>query len=183
MMTEKDCILKFKQGSRDAFEHLYMEYHMKLYNFVMRISAGNSPVAKDIVQDTFVRLWEARSNIDENRDIQNYIFTIAKNILTNRYSHLTVEYIHREYVKNSSPVSVHMTEMAVDASLFEERLLAVVASMPPVRRKVYTLCRLQGMSHKEIAALLGISMSTIETHLSKADCYVKQMLNPADYSS
>ncbi len=181
-MTEKDCIREFSRGSREAFERLYMEYHMKLYNFIMKISSGNSAVAKDIVQDTFVRLWEARRSVDENRDIRNYIFTIARNILTNRYSHMTVEYIHREYVKSSSPLSEHMTEKAVDAKLFEERLLSVVASMPPVRRRVYSLCRLNGMSHKEIAELLGISTSTVETHLSKADDYVRQKLNPADYS-
>lgn len=95
---------------------------------------------------------------------------------------MTVEYIHREYVKSSSPLSEHMTEKTVDAKLFEERLLSVVASMPPVRRRVYSLCRLNGMSHKEIAELLGISTSTVETHLSKADDYVRQKLNPADYS-
>lgn len=181
-MIEKDCILKFKKGSSDAFERLYMEYHMKLFNFVMKLTSGNAAVAKDIVQDTFVRLWEARKTVDENRDIRNYIFTIAKNILSNRYSHLVVEYIHKEYVLSDSPVSECTAERVVDGHLLEETLLRVVASMPPVRRRVYSLSRLHGLSHKEIAELLNISTSTVETHLSKADGYVREHLGANNYS-
>lgn len=59
-MTEKECMLKFKRSSAEAFEQLYVKFHMKLFNFIMKLTAGNVSVAKDIVQDTFVRLWEAR---------------------------------------------------------------------------------------------------------------------------
>lgn len=181
-MTEKECILKFKRGSAEAFEQLYVKFHMKLFNFIMKLTAGNVSVAKDIVQDTFVRLWEARRMVDEDKDIANYIFTIAKNILSNRYSHLTVEYIHKEYVLSHSPVSECTTERVVDGRLMEKRLLSIVASMPPVRRRVYTLSRLHGLSHKEIAELLNISTSTVETHLSKADSCVRENFGPGNYS-
>lgn len=181
-MSEKDCIRKFKDGSIDAFEQLYMEYHMKLYNFIMKLSYGNAAVAKDIVQDTFVRLWEARQSIDENRDIRNYIFTVAKNILVNRYSHLAVAYIHREYVVSTAPVSEHTTEMDVDARFLEESLLSAVSSMPSVRRRVYMLSRIYGKSHREIAEMLGISTSTVETHLSKADAFVRDNIGQRNFS-
>ena len=70
----------------------------------------------------------------------------------------------------------------MDGHLLEETLLRVVASMPPVRRRVYSLSRLHGLSHKEIAELLNISTSTVETHLSKADGYVREHLGANNYS-
>ena len=97
-----NIIVGLKSGSFDAFEKVYKLYSGKLYNFVMRISGGDSYWAEEIVQRTFVRLWEIHDQVSPDKSLISYLCTIAKNLLMNVYQRQTVEYIYAEYVLESS---------------------------------------------------------------------------------
>ena len=58
---EKHLLIDLKGGSFQAFERLYNMYSGKLYNFIMRLSSGNQYMAEEVVQATFIRIWEAVS--------------------------------------------------------------------------------------------------------------------------
>ena len=60
---EKRLLAELGAGSFQAFEKLYHRYSGKLYNFIMRISAGNRYMAEEVVQSTFIRIWEVRGII------------------------------------------------------------------------------------------------------------------------
>ena len=74
-----------------AFEKLYHRYSGKLYNFIMRISAGNRYMAEEVVQSTFIRIWEVRGTVDPESSFISFLCTIAKNLLMNMYQRQTVE--------------------------------------------------------------------------------------------
>lgn len=61
---EKRLLAELGAGSFQAFEKLYHRYSGKLYNFIMRISAGNRYMAEEVVQSTFIRIWEVRGTVD-----------------------------------------------------------------------------------------------------------------------
>ena len=80
---EKHLLIDLKNGSFQAFERLYNMYSGKLYNFIMRLSSGNQYMAEEVVQSTFIRIWEVREKVDTNASFISFLCTIAKNLLMN----------------------------------------------------------------------------------------------------
>ena len=98
---EKHLLIDLKDGSFQAFERLYNMYSGKLYNFIMRLSSGNQYMAEEVVQSTFIRIWEVREKVDTNASFISFLCTIAKNLLMNMYQRQTVEYVYNEYLLKS----------------------------------------------------------------------------------
>lgn len=177
MKTEKDLLLELQQGSAGAFEELFHRYGGKLYNFVLKLSSGNKYLAEEMVQNTFVRVWEIRVSINPDKSFISYLCTIAKNKLVNEYEHQTVEYIYKEYVLKHYSNADNITEKEVDKKLLEDYIDCLIDKMPPARKQVFILSRKAMLSNKEIAAQLNISESTVQTHLSKAVLYMKEQIS------
>ena len=90
--NRSELLQSLKEGSFSAFEKLYNLYSGKLYNFIMRLSSGNQYMAEEVVQQTFIRLWEVREKVDPTENFVSYLCTIARNLSMNMYQHQTVEY-------------------------------------------------------------------------------------------
>lgn len=173
LRTEREYILEMKKGSPQAFEALYELYHRKLYNFIFRISNGNTSICEDIVQSVFIKLWEVRETVDEEKRLLNFLCTAAKNKMLNTYSHQTVRYIYQAYVLKHASELENTTEQEVDRNMLEELIDEWTESLPPARKKIFILSRKEGKSNKEIAQIMGITESTIETQLGKATGFLK----------
>ena len=115
--NRSELLQSLKEGSFSAFEKLYNLYSGKLYNFIMRLSSGNQYMAEEVVQQTFIRLWEVREKVDPTENFVSYLCTIARNLSMNMYQHQTVEYIYTEYLLKSNPDRDHQTEESTDLRL------------------------------------------------------------------
>ena len=91
---EKHLLIDLRDGSFQAFERLYNMYSGKLYNFIMRLSSGNQYMAEEIVQSTFIRIWEVREKVDADASFISFLCTIANNLLMNMYQRHTFEYVY-----------------------------------------------------------------------------------------
>lgn len=162
------------EGSFPAFEKLYNLYSGKLYNFMMRISSGNRYMAEEVVQQTFIRVWEVREKIDPAENFISYLCTIARNMSMNMYQHQTVEYIYTEYLLKSSSDRDHQTEENTDLRFLNDYIDSLAEELPPSRKKIFLLSKRRGYTNKEIAAMLGISESTVATQLSLAVKFMRE---------
>ena len=79
--TEKDTLLNLKKGSSDDFEKLFNMYGAKLYHFVLKLSSGNKYLAEEMVQRTFIKIWETHTSVNPDKSFISYLCTIAKNML------------------------------------------------------------------------------------------------------
>ncbi|EKU90105.1 RNA polymerase sigma-70 factor [Bacteroides oleiciplenus] len=177
-MIENDEINRLLQslteGSFPAFEKLYNLYSGKLYNFMMRISSGNQYMAEEVVQQTFIRVWEVRERIDPTENFISYLCTIARNMSMNMYQHQTVEYIYTEYLLKSSSDRDQQTEESTDLRFLNDYIDSLAEELPPSRKKIFLLSKRQGYTNKEIAGMLGISESTVATQLSLAVKFMRE---------
>ena len=80
---EKQHIIELNQGSYRAFDALYSLYSRRLYAYALKLTKSHQD-AKEIVQDTFVKLWLNREHVLPSASIQSYLFTITKNTLLNK---------------------------------------------------------------------------------------------------
>lgn len=173
---ERNILLKLQAGSSHAFEELFHEYGGKLYNFILRLSSGNKYMSEEIVQRTFVRIWEIHSSINPDKSFISYLCTIAKNMLMNEYEHQTVEYIYRDYILKHYSEEDNVTEKEVNKNLLEKYIDNLIEKLPPARKKIFILSKKEMLSNKEIAERLQISESTVQTQLSKAVYFMKKHL-------
>ena len=172
-----DIIIGLKSGSFEAFEKVYKLYSGKLYNFVMKISPGDSYWAEEVVQRTFVRLWEIHDQINPDKSLISYLCTIAKNLLLNIYQRQTVEYIYAEYVLESAQeYSDNNIDDVLDGKLLEKYIDRLAEELPPSRKKIFIMSKRKNLSNKEIALELNISESTVATQLSLALKFMKDKL-------
>lgn len=175
-LSEKEELELLRNASKQSFETLYYRYSAKLYNFVMKVSKGNTYMAEELVQRTFIKVWETREYINPDKSFISYLCTIAKNMLLNEYEHQTVQFIYEEYVKVMATENDDNTEKEVDKNLLEEYIDKLADKLPPKRKEIFNLSRKEGLTNKLIAKKLNISESTIETQLSKALSFMKTQL-------
>lgn len=176
-MIEEEEIRLLSQGNTAAFEHLYYLYSGKLYNFILKLTQGNRHVAEELVQRTFIKIWEQQTKVDPDKSFLSFLCTIAKNLLINDYEHEAVRFVYTEYIKNNTYLQYdNETEKEVDRKLLEEFIDQLTEELPPKRKEIFILSRKHGFSNKTIARQLHISESTIETQLAKSLAYMKDKL-------
>ena len=174
--AEKLLLIKLKEGSFQAFEKLYTMYSGKLYNFIMRLSSGNQYMAEEVVQSTFIRIWEVREKVDTNASFISFLCTIAKNLLMNMYQRQTVEYVYNEYLIKSGVDRDSQTEDNIDLRFLNEYIDSLAEELPAQRKKIFILSKRQNYTNKEIAEMMGISESTVATQLSLAVKFMREQL-------
>ena len=174
--AEKLLLIKLKEGSFQAFEKLYTMYSGKLYNFIMRLSSGDQYMAEEVVQSTFIRIWEVRAKVDSDASFISFLCTIAKNLLMNMYQRQTVEYVYNEYLLKSGVDRDSQTEDDIDLRFLNDYIDSLVEELPAQRKKIFILSKRQNYTNKEIAGMMGISESTVATQLSLAVKFMREQL-------
>ena len=165
-MVSDECTLlkQFKSGEREAFDRLFKMYAPQLGYFCLRLVRQED--AEEIVQETFIKLWETRDKIKVELNFNTYITTIAKNLIYDMFRKKLVE--QRYYQKFQSLIQ---EQLAVENELFRKNLQEVM------------MLKCKGFNNDEIAELLGISKRTVEAHLNKAYKKLRQDLGEVRYYS
>ena len=152
----------------------YEQHLSALKRYVMRILHVENDV-DDVVQEAFLRAYKAEGAADI-RQPKSYLFRVAKHVALGQIR----QKVNRptDYIEDSDLTSILTGESTLeDEMLAQERLgihCMAVAALPPRRRKVYLMRKVYGMSQKDIAEILGITVSTVEAHLAKAfkECHL-----------
>ncbi|MEO0331838.1 MAG: RNA polymerase sigma-70 factor, partial [Bacteroidota bacterium] len=165
--NEKSLIVALKRGDQAAFSRLFFAYEKKLYFFSYKLLQSHAD-AEEVVQEVFLRIWDKRATLDEQRSFNAYLITIAKNIIYNRASRKVTEHAYREYLQRVAPSARHQTEEVVNFSDLNTISHRFISQLPEKRRKIFLLSRFEGLNNQEIAQQLNISVSTVENQMNKA---------------
>lgn len=178
----EEIVSDLKNGSLQAFEKIYKMYSATIYNYTYKISHGNHHLAEEIVQSTFVRLWEVHEQINPQESILYFLGKISKNQLINQYRHQTIEYIYSEYIQNNASTCNDETEEFLNVSFLNDYIDRLSENLPPIRKEVFILSKRKFFSNKEISEMMNITESTVASHLHLALKYSREMLmKSSDY--
>ena len=174
--TDKHLIRRLKQDDKRAFETLFYRYKARLYYFVLGYLKSEEET-EEIVQNTFVSLWEHRHLLDENLPVKAYIFKIAVNAVYNYFKHEAVRQKFIDFTKSqkSNTVQSAQTDMEIDEALGE--LKSVLEQLPERQREVFQMSRGEGLSNTEIAKMLGLSVRSVENQVYRALKFIRSKLN------
>ena len=169
-----DLLAKLKSGDLVAFEKFYIEFHPKLFAFSRKF-IDDIETAKDILQEVFFDFWEKRNVVDIRTSVQSYLFRMLHNRCLN---YIRDQKIHQKYV-DYTEVKLKEAELAFfdndsenHTSIFflemETILEKSIQSLPESCRQIFHLSRKDGLTNKDIADQLHISLRTVENQIYRA---------------
>jgi RNA polymerase sigma-70 factor (ECF subfamily) len=151
----------------DRLTRCFLSARNELLQFLTRRAGRN--VAEDAVQDTWLRLHE-RSDPETWREPRAVLFTTAANLATDAHRRsLATDKVFTRVDAVEGPAAVGADpEARADALGRLERLAAALEQLPPACREAFLLNRLEGLSHAQIAARLGVSTKSVQRYIERA---------------
>lgn len=163
-MNTKLLVIGLRNSNVRAFGKLFELYQPKIKSFLLSKNLGNN--IDDVIQETFITLWNKRETVDVTKSFDSYVLTIAKNhaLKTLRKQLLNEVDASKTEIQDSSLIP----ESTIDLWYYEERVQSSINKLPPQPKTVFELKRREGMSTKQVALELGISPKTVENYMNKA---------------
>ncbi len=160
-----------------AFDIIYKKYSRRLYGFVFRFVKQEADT-EEIVQEVFIKIWQSRDKINIYSSFDSFLFTIAHNATVNLLKKRATEQKYVEHVKSLQLIDE--TYELTDEIHYKElmhKFQDLLNELPPRQKEIYQLSREEGLSNKEIAEKLGISVQTVKNHLVTTLSFLKNRLN------
>jgi RNA polymerase sigma-70 factor (family 1) len=176
--TDNELTTYLKDGDESAFVELYNRYKLRIAGNLVKLLKSEE-LAEELLQDLFLKIWDTRAQLHPDKSFRSYLFRVSENMVMDVFRKAARDKkLQAKLMSLQTEYYSHIEEDII--ALQENRLLeSAIALLPPQRRQVFTLCKLEGKSYKEVSEILDISPSTINDHLYKANRFLKQQLNPA----
>ena len=165
-IEDNDLFLLIKSNNEEAFAEIYKRYNKKLFELAL-FYLKDSEIAKDIVQDAFLRLWESRYSICIQTNLGNYLYTVTKNMILKTIQEKNKEILQCYQIK----FSLTMTENELQEKMHSEKriidLYKAIEKLPEQKKEICLLKLNNRLNNKEIAARLGLSIQTVKNHYNQ----------------
>lgn len=174
-MEDKTLITRFQSGDKEAFTQLYRMYSKQLYLNLVKL-VKSEEIAAELLQDVFIIIWEKRETIEIQQSFRAYLFRIGENKVIDLFRRARRDKLLFSKIKKIA--SEHYTHIEEDLIAREDAaiLKKAIETLPPQRRQIFELCKIQGKTYTEVSSQLGISIATINDHIVKGTKTVREFL-------
>ena len=148
-------------------KHFYGAYRDFLYQFFIK-HVKIPALAEDLAQDVFIKFWMKREDLDDIQNLDAWLYTLARNHLTDHYRKLATEKKYQETVWNHMERHSNVVLLEIYKKELEKEIEELLDSLSPRQKEVYILSRRNGLTLDEIAERLKISPNTAKNHLVQA---------------
>ncbi|MCY1719338.1 RNA polymerase sigma-70 factor [Prolixibacteraceae bacterium Z1-6] len=174
--------IELKKGNPDAFKEVFRLLYPRLKGYCKLFISDNNQV-EDIIQETFISLWDNKDSVKTDKTIESYVFVILRNKCLNflKKQKLEDDKVDIENLKVEELQFLYQLDFTEkEAKSLEEQLIEsfkkAVIELPDKMKTVFTLCKIEGKKQKEVAEELGISIKMVEKHISKAKQQIREKL-------
>ncbi len=172
---EKLLVSKLRNNEVKSFDILFEKYSAKLYRFSFSL-LKNHEDSKEIVQETFFRVWDKRREIDSSKSFKSFLFTISYHLIIDQLRLKLKDQEYRKFLKEYFKAEEVKVDSVTDYETLSRQISSVIEELPAKRKQIFTMSREQGLSHKEIAGKLNISVKTVENQINLALKLIKSRL-------
>lgn len=170
---------RLQQNDAAAYIELYNRYHVKMYRWLIRF-VKLPELAEDIVQETFLKIWEIRHRLRPDQSLGAYLYRISRNRAFKLLKKISRDEGLRNRVLAQAAIEVNDAEHTVQWRQYQQLLDNAVSRLPAQRQKVFKLCRQNNKTYDEVANELGISRNTVKEHMVKAISDLRQYFYRCD---
>ena len=157
-------VIETKKGNLKAFDQIYNFYSQRLYGFAFSL-LKNHEDAKEIVQETFIKLWNKREQINPGQSFKTFLFTISYNTSIDLLRKRLKEDRFKDHLKMHLKIHEQSADSLITYKELNGILQKAIDKLPSQQKKVFLMSREEGLSYKEISKKLDISLKTIESHI------------------
>ncbi|GAB3762072.1 RNA polymerase sigma factor [Spirosoma pomorum] len=184
-MTESELLIDLKAGSEAAFRRFVDTYQNRVYSLAFRL-VGDRDEADDIAQEVFAEVYETIGQFRGEAAFSTWLYRITT---TQSLAHLRKKRTRKRFAFVSSlfgesnelvhdPPDTSQPEQLMTQAEETQLLVRVVGQLPDTQRAAFTLHYMEGLSHKEVAAILETTVSAVESLLHRAKRQLRQKLQP-----
>ena len=164
--STKEFILLLKSGDEFAFTELVNKYNKRLFAYAISLS-GDYSLAKDIVQDVFIKTYEFRKRLNPEFSIAGFLYRSIYNQFINTYhKNKSLLKVQDEYVRFLNQIIDETSDSEFD------RLIKIVnesiKKLPKRCKEIFVLSKKEGYTNLEISEILNISIKTVEAQITIA---------------
>lgn len=174
-LLEQQVFTTLKEGNESAFEMLFRTFYQPLCRYAYSFLQDRDE-AEEVVQATFINVWDKRSQIDIETSVKSYLYRMVRNACLNFIKHEKVKQQHVAHEMAFGEPAHEGPQQAVVASELEEKIYEAMKALPEQCRIVFQLSRFEELKYSEIADQLGISVKTVENQMGKALKIMREQL-------
>ena len=164
---------RLNKSDESALEELF-DHTFDIYvKYAWRYTKDKSS-AIDIVQDSFIKLWQYRTNIDPNGSLKTYIYRMVRNKALNFLRNQREEMIDPEEMGMADPSAEVSVELESDSKPLASYFSQWISDLPRQQQRAFELSRYEGLTHDEIAEVMEIAPRTVNNHIVAALKTLKQ---------
>lgn len=179
MSSEKSDLVKLAKtcakGDRKAQETLFKMYYGKMLPVCMRY-AENTEHAKDILQDSFIKIFNKIKTYDGSGSLEGWVRRIVVNSSIDEYRRKKKDFLKVESIENYSDHDLEDEDEEAEVEFKPSQIIEAMQDLTPAYRAVFNLYIFEELTHREIAEKLGISEGTSKSNLAKAKRNLRKIL-------
>ncbi|HEX9503141.1 MAG TPA: RNA polymerase sigma-70 factor [Patescibacteria group bacterium] len=171
--------LQIAGGDEASYTQIFHLYTPRLLPFIYKITRDEH-LAREMLQETFLRLWMKRADLLRVERPASWLFRIAANICLTHLRTQATRHRLQNKVEEKQATNQYSSAVEVLESKEMDRLIRkAVAALPARRQEIYRLSREQGLSHQQIADQLQLSVSTVKNQLGFSIKFIQEYLHNA----
>lgn len=164
---ERTLVSLLKSGDDAVMELVYRKFANRVFD-VAHFVLKDTGWSEDIVQEVFIKLWNNRESLDEERELWPFVYTITKRETLNKLKSMNTS---KKAFENLLLLATNKSESAdriLENKELGHNILQQVGKLPSQQRAVFVLGKIDGDSQQEIAEKLNLSKNTVKNHMAQA---------------
>jgi RNA polymerase sigma-70 factor (ECF subfamily) len=160
----------------DLFSQIFRQHEQRLYTLAFHLVKSDE-TAKDIIQEVFLKLWEQRSNIQNIKNKEAWLYKLTENKVIDFLRKASADDRLKKKIWDILQQHLNDTELHLEAKEYNQVIQKAIEQLPPQRRLIYQLNKNEGLDYQQIATELHLSKHTVKNHLFSAVQSVRRFIS------
>lgn len=171
---EKTILSSVISGDQRSFTVLVDFYWNSVYSHALAYTKSAAR-SQEITQDIFLKVWGKRSDLTEVREFKNFLFILSRNEIISAMRKKLMDVSGHDPLDRPEDTLIPHLQLEYKESY--SRFLAAMEKLPPTRKIIFKMSRMEGLKYEEIARKMNLSKNTVKEHIVLALSFVRTYLH------